>query len=97
MYRVTYCARTSPLPLLPSGPGGFGGIAPRRARHIGNDSIQPLCLRPAAAYSIDGPRYPLPLSFYTFETHSFHTAYPLYFLNPFIMKGLPVTPRNQNI
>ena len=33
MYRATYCARTSPLPLLPSGPGGFGGIAPRRTRH----------------------------------------------------------------
>ena len=33
MYRGTCCARTSPLPLLPSGPGGVGGIAPRRARH----------------------------------------------------------------
>ena len=32
-YRVTYCARTSPLPLLPSGPGGVGGITSRRARH----------------------------------------------------------------
>jgi len=30
---VTYCARTSPLPLLPSGPGGFGGITSRRTRH----------------------------------------------------------------
>jgi Uma2 family endonuclease len=34
MYRETCCARTSPLPLLPSGPGGVGGIAPRRARHM---------------------------------------------------------------
>ena len=32
-YRVTYCARTSPLPLLPSGPGGVGGITSRRTRH----------------------------------------------------------------
>ena len=32
-YRVTYCAHTSPLPLLPSGPGGVGGIVSRRARH----------------------------------------------------------------
>ena len=32
-YRVTYCARTSPLPLLPSGPGGIGGITSRRTRH----------------------------------------------------------------
>jgi hypothetical protein len=38
MYRETYCARTGPLPLLPSGPGGFGGIAPRRTRHIINDN-----------------------------------------------------------
>src|ERR1700761_8908655 len=38
MYRGTYCARTGPLPLLPSGPGGVGGIAPRRTRHIGNDT-----------------------------------------------------------
>jgi hypothetical protein len=33
-YRVTYCARTSPLPLLPSGPGGVGGITSRRTRHL---------------------------------------------------------------
>ena len=33
-YRVTYCARTSPLPLLPSGPGGIGGITSRRTRHL---------------------------------------------------------------
>ena len=32
-YRVTYCTRTSPLPLLPSGPGGIGGITSRRTRH----------------------------------------------------------------
>ncbi len=32
-YRVTHCARTDPLPLLPSGPGGVGGVAPRRTRH----------------------------------------------------------------
>ena len=31
--RVTHCARTSPLPLLPSGPGGVGGITSRRTRH----------------------------------------------------------------
>src|SRR6202789_3945195 len=30
MYRATYCARTDPLPLLPSGPGG---VASRRTRH----------------------------------------------------------------
>src|SRR5665213_1976491 len=29
-----YCARDGPLPLLPSGPGGVGGIASRRTRHI---------------------------------------------------------------
>ncbi len=29
-YRVTHCTRTSPLPLLPSGPGGVGGITSRR-------------------------------------------------------------------
>ena len=33
LYRGAYCAHTSPLPLLPSGPGGVGGIASRRARH----------------------------------------------------------------
>ncbi len=33
LHRVTYCARTSPLPLLPSGPGGVGGITSRRTRH----------------------------------------------------------------
>jgi len=38
MYRATYCAHTSPLPLLPSGPGGVGGIESRRTRHIPNDS-----------------------------------------------------------
>ncbi len=37
--RATYCARTSPLPLLPSGPGGVGGITSRRTRHICDDSI----------------------------------------------------------
>src|ERR1700739_1219228 len=40
MYRGTYCARTGPLPLLPSGPGGVGGIAPRRTRHTPNDTTQ---------------------------------------------------------
>src|SRR6267142_6248957 len=39
MYRVTYCARTGPLPLLPSGPGGVGGIASRRTRHMMNFNI----------------------------------------------------------
>jgi hypothetical protein len=38
MYRETYCARTGPLPLLPSGPGGVSGIAPRRTRHMIHDS-----------------------------------------------------------
>jgi len=38
MYRATYCAHTSPLPLLPSGPGGIGGIESRRTRHITNDT-----------------------------------------------------------
>jgi len=33
-YRVAYCTRTSPLPLLPSGPGGVGGIASRRTRYL---------------------------------------------------------------
>src|SRR4051794_16209028 len=32
-YRATYCARNYPLPLLPSGPGGVGGITSRRTRH----------------------------------------------------------------
>src|SRR4029079_4674297 len=32
--RVTYCARNGPLPLLPSGPGGVGGIVSRRTRHF---------------------------------------------------------------
>jgi hypothetical protein len=32
-YRATYCARSCPLPLLPSGPGGVGGITSRRTRH----------------------------------------------------------------
>ena len=32
-YRAIYCARNGPLPLLPSGPGGVGGITSRRARH----------------------------------------------------------------
>src|SRR5579864_2562753 len=32
-YRATYCARNDPLPLLPSGPGGVGGITSRRTRH----------------------------------------------------------------
>src|ERR1017187_4422223 len=39
--RVTYCARTSPLPLLPSGPGGVGGITSRRTRHLLILSPQP--------------------------------------------------------
>src|ERR1700677_4654414 len=34
LYRATYCARTDPLPLLPSGPGGVGGGASRRTPHI---------------------------------------------------------------
>src|SRR5664279_4751450 len=34
MYRATYCARNGPLPLLPSGPGGVGGIVSRRTRHF---------------------------------------------------------------
>jgi len=29
VHRATYCAHTSPLPLLPSGPGGVGGITSR--------------------------------------------------------------------
>ncbi len=32
--RVTHCTRMSPLPLLPSGPGGVGGITSRRTRHL---------------------------------------------------------------
>ena len=36
---LTYCARTSPLPLLPSGPGGVCRIAPRRARHTDESTI----------------------------------------------------------
>ena len=48
--RVTYCTRTSPLPLLPSGPGGVGGITSRRTRHL-------LILAPKAgpsAVSVEG-------------------------------------------
>jgi len=33
VHRATYCARNDPLPLLPSGPGGVGGITSRRTRH----------------------------------------------------------------
>src|ERR1700757_2941592 len=33
VHRVAYCARSDPLPLLPSGPGGVGGIPSRRTRH----------------------------------------------------------------
>ena len=33
MHRATYCAHNYPLPLLPSGPGGVGGITSRRTRH----------------------------------------------------------------
>src|SRR5258708_33458968 len=33
VHRATYCAHNSPLPLLPSGPGGVGGITSRRTRH----------------------------------------------------------------
>jgi hypothetical protein len=39
VYRATYCAHTSPLPLLPSGPGGVGGITSRRTRHKTNHTI----------------------------------------------------------
>jgi hypothetical protein len=34
VHRATYCARNDPLPLLPSGPGGVGGITSRRTRHM---------------------------------------------------------------
>src|ERR1700731_1993325 len=33
VHRATYCAHNYPLPLLPSGPGGVGGIMSRRTRH----------------------------------------------------------------
>jgi hypothetical protein len=33
VHRATYCAHNYPLPLLPSGPGGVGGITSRRTRH----------------------------------------------------------------
>ena len=47
----THCTRTSPLPLLPSGPGGVGGIASRGAdaRHShfnrGRYIALPFCAR----------------------------------------------------
>jgi hypothetical protein len=37
VHRATYCAHNYPLPLLPSGPGGVGGITSRRTRH--SDSL----------------------------------------------------------
>ena len=39
MHRATYCAHNYPLPLLPSGPGGVGGITSRRTRHRNNFTI----------------------------------------------------------
>src|SRR5438876_3513380 len=33
-YRGARCTRTSPLPLLPSGPGGVRGIASRGSRYL---------------------------------------------------------------
>src|ERR1017187_10266774 len=48
-YRATYCARNDPLPLLPSGPGGVGGITSRRTRHC---SILP-SPKPTAAQDVE--------------------------------------------
>ena len=51
MHRATYCARNDPLPLLPSGPGGVGGITSRRTRHRNQFTTQkPPSLDPASPH-----------------------------------------------
>ncbi len=46
VHRATYCAHNYPLPLLPSGPGGVGGITSRRTRHRNQfTTSKPPCVR----------------------------------------------------
>src|ERR1700687_1695584 len=60
VYRATYCAHTSPLPLLPSGPGGVGGITSRRTRHMSYSSIPIPTSRPPPSPYAKSPRLAAP-------------------------------------
>src|SRR5436190_21399994 len=49
-HRGAHCTRTSPLPLLPSGPGGIGGIASRGTRCLGYFNTAVTSLRMSAIH-----------------------------------------------
>src|SRR3954469_25627091 len=64
-HRGAHCARTGPLPLLPSGPGGVGGIASRGTRpfHSSKAALFIWCvgrvfMKGWAAHAMNGELHP---------------------------------------